>query len=307
MQAAGPAVRSPGPLRLLDSCPSGSPRPVWGSPTAGGLSAGQPVILGSPTSPGLFRRWGMHGACLLAVGTELCEFTCGSGGCAPGGGSPPPSLPGGGVLWALCPAGPGGCHVVRTGHSGLLPIWRDSPLPTHTSCGFWPRAQIPCPGGWWTQARPAPPATSSPREPGGGPCTRAPNPSGRSRQPPSHSASTVAAEADAKPSSVAETRHFWSAGGSAQGPTGSRRPVAPSPWHTGAPRPQRWWPRWVLGKRPPLCWTQLSGSQRAGAGSSCQQKVEMEPPDPLQGGVRRSQRGEGGRARVTQHVGGPPP
>lgn len=210
-----------------------------GSPTAGGLSAGQPVILGSPTSPGLFRRWGMHGACLLAVGTELCEFTCGSGGCAPGGGSPPPSLPGGGVLWALCPAGPGGCHVVRTGHSGLLPIWRDSPLPTHTSCGFWPRTQTPCPGGWWTQARPAPPATSSPRAPGGGPCTRAPNPSGRSRQPPSHSASTVAAEADAKPSSVAETQALLERWRVSTGPHGVTEAGSPeSMAHRGSASPE---------------------------------------------------------------------
>lgn len=228
----------------------------------------------------------MHGACLLAVGTELCEFTCGSGGCAPGGGSPPPSLPGGGVLWALCPAGPGGCHVVRTGHSGLLPIWRDSPLPTHTSCGFWPRTQTPCPGGWWTQARPAPPATSSPRAPGGGPCTRAPNPSGRSRQPPSHSASTVAAEADAKPSSVAETQALLERWRVSTGPHGVTEAGSPkSMAHRGSLRVPRDGGRAGCLERGLLCAGRSRLAPRGlGQGPPANRKLRWSPPIPCKGG-----------------------
>lgn len=248
----------------------------------------------------------MHGARLLAVGTELCEFTCGGGGCAPGGGSPPPSLPGGGVLWALCPAGPRGRHVVRTGTQACFPsgVTRLSRRTHPVVSGPARRHHAQAAGG----LRPAQPRLP-PAAPGrqvGGPARAPPTPVAG----PGSLLPTARAPWLLRPTPNRQVwrrhRHFWSAGGSAQGPTGSRRPVAPSPWHTGARRPRRWWLRWVLGKRPPLCWMQPSGSQRAGAGSSCQQKVEMEPPDPLQGGVRRPSAERGG-ARVTQHVGGPPP
>lgn len=148
------------------------------------------------------------------------------------------------------PSWPRGCHVVRTGRSGSA---------SHLVCLASPVVPGPCtrtrcPGNWWTQARPAPPATSRSREPGlGGWRARgASNPSGRSRS----LIPMVLALWPVRPTPNRQVwqrhRHLRSADRAVQGSTGSWRPVALSPWPAGGPWPPRWWPSRVLRERPPL-------------------------------------------------------